>query len=81
MPFRAFFATIQALRSPGGLPERPMGADCKSAGNAFEGSNPSPATINIGDLDNIIGLDFHDKFRNEQFDKNWNCRVNWAERL
>ena len=28
----------------GGLPERPMGADCKSVGFAFEGSNPSPAT-------------------------------------
>ena len=29
---------------PGGLPERPMGGDCKSPGSAFEGSNPSPAT-------------------------------------
>jgi hypothetical protein len=28
----------------GGLPERPMGGDCKSPGSAFEGSNPSPAT-------------------------------------
>ena len=28
----------------GGLPEWPMGADCKSVGLAFEGSNPSPAT-------------------------------------
>src|SRR3954465_3928580 len=28
----------------GGLPERPMGADCKSVGLAYEGSNPSPAT-------------------------------------
>jgi hypothetical protein len=28
----------------GGLPERPMGADCKSVGVAFDGSNPSPAT-------------------------------------
>ena len=28
----------------GGLPERPMGGDCKSPGDAFEGSNPSPAT-------------------------------------
>ena len=31
-------------RGPGRLPERPKGADCKSAGSAFEGSNPSPAT-------------------------------------
>jgi hypothetical protein len=29
----------------GGLPERPMGGDCKSPGSAFEGSNPSPATM------------------------------------
>ena len=28
----------------GGLPERPMGADCKSAGSAFSGSNPLPTT-------------------------------------
>src|SRR5262245_21518102 len=28
----------------GGVPERPKGADCKSAGDAFEGSNPSPST-------------------------------------
>ncbi len=34
----------QHLYDPGGLPERPMGGDCKSPGSAFEGSNPSPAT-------------------------------------
>src|SRR5271169_2606668 len=28
----------------GGVPERSKGADCKSAGHAFEGSNPSPST-------------------------------------
>ena len=28
----------------GGLPERPKGADCKSAGYAFGGSNPTPST-------------------------------------
>ena len=33
-----------SLNNPGGLPERPMGGDCKSPGSAFEGSNPSPAT-------------------------------------
>ena len=27
----------------GGVPERPKGADCKSAGNAFGGSNPPPS--------------------------------------
>ncbi|CAH8184500.1 hypothetical protein VAE130_540003 [Vibrio aestuarianus] len=29
----------------GGVPEWPKGADCKSAGTAFDGSNPSPSTI------------------------------------
>jgi hypothetical protein len=29
----------------GGVPERPKGADCKSAGSAFGGSNPPPSTI------------------------------------
>ena len=29
----------------GGLPERPMGADCKSAAECYGGSNPSPATM------------------------------------
>ncbi len=28
----------------GGVPERPKGADCKSAVTDFEGSNPSPTT-------------------------------------
>ena len=29
----------------GGIPERPKGADCKSAVADFDGSNPSPTTI------------------------------------
>ena len=29
----------------GGVPERSKGADCKSAGSAFGGSNPPPSTI------------------------------------
>ena len=29
----------------GGIPERPKGADCKSASTSFDGSNPSPTTI------------------------------------
>ena len=28
----------------GGVPERPKGADCKSAGDTFDGSNPSSTT-------------------------------------
>jgi hypothetical protein len=31
----------------GGVPEWLKGADCKSAGYAFEGSNPSPSTTKI----------------------------------
>ncbi len=29
----------------GGVPKRSTGADCKSAGSAFGGSNPPPSTI------------------------------------
>ena len=29
----------------GGIPERSKGADCKSAGSTFGGSNPPPSTI------------------------------------
>ena len=36
---------LKWLVSSGGVPERSKGADCKSAGSAFEGSNPSPSTI------------------------------------
>ena len=32
----------------GGVPERPKGADCKSAGGAYGGSNPPPSTIDKG---------------------------------
>ena len=35
----------QPLRQPGWLPEWPMGADCKSAGNAYSSSNLLPATF------------------------------------
>src|SRR5215212_468214 len=43
---RAACAVLYSLPVPphGGLPEWPMGADCKSVGLAYEGSNPSPAT-------------------------------------
>ncbi len=35
----------------GGVPEWPKGTDCKSVGSAFEGSNPSPSTI-----EKVVGL-------------------------
>ena len=31
----------------GGVPERPKGADCKSAGGAYGGSNPPPSTMDF----------------------------------
>ena len=31
----------------GWIPEWPKGTDCKSAGDAFEGSNPSPSTTTL----------------------------------
>ncbi len=34
----------------GGVPERPKGADCKSAVIDFEGSNPSPTTISSDNM-------------------------------
>ena len=33
------------MNSDGGVPEWPKGADCKSAGSAYGGSNPPPSTI------------------------------------
>ena len=35
---------IRGLLKLGGVPKRPTGADCKSAGYAFVGSNPTPST-------------------------------------
>jgi hypothetical protein len=37
-------ARSEGLRRSGEVPEWPKGADCKSAGDAFEGSNPSLST-------------------------------------
>ena len=39
--FRGFESYFFRL---GGLPKWPTGADCKSAGNAFAGSNPASTT-------------------------------------
>ena len=52
--FIAFGMMRPALREKdsghGGIPERPKGADCKSAVTDFEGSNPSPTTISASRL-------------------------------
>src|SRR5690625_2012499 len=45
----AALALVRGAR-PGRLPERPKGADCKSAGIAFRGSNPLPATHEPGPM-------------------------------
>ena len=41
----ADYLRIRGLLEFGGVPKRPTGADCKSAGYAFVGSNPTPSTI------------------------------------
>src|SRR4051795_2222670 len=41
---RPLFLYAAPVPPHGGLPEWPKGADCKSVGSAYEGSNPSPAT-------------------------------------
>ena len=38
------FEPYRPHRNYGWIPEWPKGADCKSVGTAFEGSNPSPPT-------------------------------------
>ena len=38
----------------GEVPEWPKGADCKSAGDAFEGSNPSLSTIFFAGIAQLV---------------------------
>jgi len=38
------YLKMRGLLIFGGVPKRPTGADCKSAGYAFVGSNPTPST-------------------------------------
>jgi hypothetical protein len=38
------YSRMHGLLNFGGVPKRPTGADCKSAGYAFVGSNPTPST-------------------------------------
>jgi hypothetical protein len=59
------------LRELGGLPERPMGADCKSAGYAFSGSNPLPTTMMAKDVNELDDKEIEEqryeaKARNEE---------------
>jgi hypothetical protein len=43
----------------GRLPKWPTGADCKSAGYAFDGSNPSPTTtlISLKQSLDVLGIE------------------------
>ncbi len=45
MTLSADYLRIRGLLEFGGVPKRSTGADCKSAGYAFVGSNPTPSTI------------------------------------
>jgi hypothetical protein len=42
----------------GGIPEWPKGADCKSVGTAFDGSNPSPSTNVISEYILVLAFVF-----------------------
>lgn len=48
LPRRQAVSPRAPRQARGGLPERPMGADCKSAAECYGGSNPSPATTITG---------------------------------
>ena len=41
------YSTMVGLDVFGGVPKRSTGADCKSVGLAFVGSNPTPSTRTI----------------------------------
>ena len=45
---------LSAFSYFGEVPERPKGADCKSAGTAFGGSNPPLSTSRAGFKLNIL---------------------------
>ena len=47
----------------GGIPERPKGADCKSAVTDFDGSNPSPTTIFKLKAATFVAVFYHIRFQ------------------
>jgi hypothetical protein len=51
----------------GGLPEWPMGADCKSAGLAFSGSNPLPTTSAFSILLIVYRVLTNSRVKTEEF--------------
>ena len=54
--FHISYSIILNCQEHGGIPEWPKGADCKSVGNAFEGSNPSPTISRCGGTGRRTGL-------------------------
>ena len=48
---RSAGASLPRARDPGGMPERPKGAVCKTAGYAYGGSNPPPPIIGLSACD------------------------------
>ena len=54
----------------GWIPEWPKGTDCKSAGDAFEGSNPSPSTTYLPNIVREIFLSNTKSFHHMK--KLWN---------
>ena len=55
----AFLTSSARSKVSGGVPERPKGADCKSVGIAFGGSNPPPSTsAHVAQLvERVLGKD------------------------
>ena len=61
----------------GGVPEWPKGADCKSAGSAFGGSNPPPSTswkleANVYGRVLKIGILYIERAKTKLEAKDWN---------
>ena len=55
----------QLTVSFGGVPERSKGSDCKSAGIAYEGSNPSPSTRSAADYAGVVDFCILNALRGE----------------
>jgi hypothetical protein len=54
MPMKVRFHGPCGPRRRGEVPEWPKGADCKSAGDAFEGSNPSLSTTFLAGIAQLV---------------------------
>ena len=59
-------STSSSATEYGGIPEWPKGTDCKSAGNAFGGSNP-PSPTKKTDKFRLVGFSTKCAFRRVKF--------------